>query len=80
MHKTYTQKLLSDIDHEDGKIYNPKPHCIAPFKSITIDPTGEVFPDAVYQTPVGNLMQQSIKEIWYGDSWTQLRKDHQSHN
>ena len=76
MAKTYTEKLLSGIDHEDGTIYNPKPHCIAPFKSITIDPTGEVFPDAVYQTPIGNLNTQSLKEIWYSDAWTQLRKDH----
>ena len=76
MYKTYTEKLLHDIPHEDGQIYNPKPHCIAPFKSITIDPTGEVFPDAVYQTPVGNLRTQSLKEIWYSDQWTQLRQDH----
>ena len=57
---------------------NPTPHCISPFKSITIDPTGDVFPDAVYNKALGNLKSQSLKDIWYGDKWTQLRYDHQN--
>ena len=75
MIKQTKSKLLKDIDYSPGQVIDPAPFCIAPFKSITIDPTGDVFPDALYSKPVGSLQTQSIKEIWYGDAWTKLRQD-----
>ena len=75
MIKQKTEQLLKGVDYTPGTPIDPSPHCVAPFKSITINPNGDVFPDSVYNTPLGNLHQQSLKEIWYGDAWTQLRND-----
>ena len=68
-------KLIDDLGHLDGTVLQPLPHCVAPFKSITIDPNGDVFPDSVYRKPLGNLHYNSLKEIWYSEDWKQLRQD-----
>lgn len=75
MIKTQTQRLLDDVDHTLGEVISPLPHCIAPFKSISIDPAGNVFPDAVYGKALGNLYENNLKEIWESNSWQQLRND-----
>lgn len=76
MIRQQTSKLLDGIDYTPGQVLDPLPHCVAPFKSITINPNGDVFPDSVYNVPLGNLHKQSLKDIWHGSKWTQLRKDH----
>ena len=68
-------RLLDDLNHIDGTVLTPLPHCVAPFKSLTIDPNGDVFPDSVYKKPLGNLHKNSLKEIWDSKQWKQLRQD-----
>ena len=66
---------MDALGHVDGTLLQPKPRCIAPFKCLTVDPNGDVFSDAVYRTALGNLKDQSLKEIWEGPRWKQLRDD-----
>lgn len=67
--------LLDSLGHTDGTLLQPSPRCIAPFLCLTIDPNGDVFTDSVYRLALGNLHEQSLKEIWEGDTWKQLRQD-----
>lgn len=41
--------------------------------SVCISPYGEVFPCPVWHIPVGNLRQQSFKDIWQGEAVNRLR-------
>lgn len=41
-------------------------HCGAGSGGVTIDPHGNVYPCVQWRRTVGNLHQQSIKDIWYG--------------
>lgn len=78
MLKTQTQRLLDGVNHTIGEVINPLPHCVAPYKGISIDPAGNVFPDAVYGFPLGNLYEKNLKEIWNGEEWKKLRQDQMS--
>ncbi|MEL7060179.1 MAG: radical SAM protein [Acidobacteriota bacterium] len=44
----------------------PKKHCGAGSGGVAIDPMGNVFPCVQWRRPVGNLHEQSIREIWLG--------------
>ncbi len=43
-------------------------HCGAGSSGIAVDPYGNVYPCVQWRRPVGNLHQQSIREIWTGSS------------
>jgi MoaA/NifB/PqqE/SkfB family radical SAM enzyme len=55
----------------------PKPLCIAPWKALSIDSFGNVAPDGIFRDPYfGNLNTSSLSEMWDGEVWSNLRKDH----
>jgi radical SAM protein with 4Fe4S-binding SPASM domain len=54
----------------------PKPLCIAPWKAISINSNGEITPDGVFSSSLGNLNQHTLEEIWNGEKWTNLRQHH----
>jgi len=41
-----------------------KKHCGAGSSTVAVDPWGNVYPCVQWRTPIGNLHQESIKEIW----------------
>jgi len=43
-------------------------HCGAGSAGIAVDPYGNVYPCVQWRRPVGNLHQQSIREIWTGSA------------
>lgn len=46
----------------------PKKHCGAGSGGLAIDPYGNVYPCVQWRQPVGNLHQQTIREIWEGSA------------
>jgi len=74
-HQLQYDILMDNLGHVDGTLLQPKPRCIAPFLCLTVDPNGDVFTDSVYRESLGNLQWQSLKEVWEGKAWTQLRQD-----
>jgi radical SAM protein with 4Fe4S-binding SPASM domain len=44
----------------------PSKHCGAGSSGIAVDPFGNVYPCVQWRRPVGNLHEQSIREIWRG--------------
>ncbi len=44
--------------------YSQSPLCLAPWRSISIRPNGNVIPDGQYETPYGNINHQSLKDIF----------------
>ncbi|NDB80194.1 hypothetical protein EB155_10055, partial [archaeon] len=51
------------------------PYCIAPWKALSVDFDGNVFPDGIYKKPLGNLHVSSISEMWNNSVWRKLRQD-----
>src|SRR4051812_49806679 len=43
-------------------------HCGAGSAGVAVDPYGNVYPCVQWRRPVGNLHQQSIREIWTGSA------------
>lgn len=54
----------------------PKPLCIAPWKALSINSDGEVTPDGIFLSSLGNLNENTLEEIWYGEEWKNLRQNH----
>lgn len=48
----------------EGEGPQVKQHCGAGTSSVTVDPFGNVLPCVQWRTPLGNLHEQSISEIW----------------
>jgi len=44
----------------------PDKHCGTGSATLTVDPVGNVLPCVQWRRPVGNLHQQTIREIWQG--------------
>ncbi|UCF80654.1 MAG: radical SAM protein [Acidobacteriota bacterium] len=44
--------------------------CSAAIKGFAIDPYGNVFPCIMWRRPLGNILQQDIFDIWYGENAT----------
>ena len=63
--------------YNEWKDVIPKPLCIAPWKAISIDSLGHVAPDGIFLKSLGNLHEKSLKEIWEGESWKNLRESHE---
>jgi MoaA/NifB/PqqE/SkfB family radical SAM enzyme len=54
---------------DDGTMPAPVlKHCGAGSSGIAVDPYGSVYPCVQWRRPVGNLHQQSIREIWRGSA------------
>jgi MoaA/NifB/PqqE/SkfB family radical SAM enzyme len=52
---------------DDGTVpAGPGKHCGAGSAGIAVDPFGNVYPCVQWRRPVGNLHQQSIRDIWTG--------------
>jgi MoaA/NifB/PqqE/SkfB family radical SAM enzyme len=60
-----------DRDWDWHKTINKK--CLAPWHSLTIDWTGNVYADAVATEPYGNLYENTLSEMWYLDKAVKLR-------
>jgi MoaA/NifB/PqqE/SkfB family radical SAM enzyme len=54
-------------DEEMGAM-GPTKHCGAGSAGIAVDPYGNVYPCVQWRRPVGNLHEQSIREIWTGSA------------
>ena len=67
--KEYRNKFLDDTKY---------PTCLAPWHAITIKWGGAVVPDIIYKQKLGNINDQTLKEIWYGKKAKELRKMHRS--
>lgn len=46
----------------------PKPDCIELFNHMRLMPNGDVVTCVYYPNVVGNLRQQSLEEVWYGEA------------
>lgn len=55
-----------DIEKEILPNTNHK-YCSLPFSRLSIQPTGDVYPCPVAYTPVGNLKEASLMDIWNGE-------------
>jgi MoaA/NifB/PqqE/SkfB family radical SAM enzyme len=82
MIRTYvTWGVLPTKDY--GKPYldpRNRPPCPYPFERLMIDPTGYVrlcpYDDQQLIPSFGHLSRQSIQEIWLGERFTKIRKNH----
>lgn len=63
------KKFINDKDY---------PTCLAPWHAITIKWGGNVIPDIIYKGSLGNINQQSLKEILEGDKAVALRTAHRN--
>lgn len=54
----------SSCDRTDSSEGNGK-HCGTGSSSLAIDPYGNVYPCVALRRPLGNLHEQSVREIWY---------------
>jgi radical SAM protein with 4Fe4S-binding SPASM domain len=63
------QFIIKDIDrlNDNGKkeMYKHEVPCAALFYSFSIDCKGDVYPCNSFQHKVGNVYEQSVKEIWH---------------
>jgi MoaA/NifB/PqqE/SkfB family radical SAM enzyme len=48
--------------------------CFFPWDRAVITTGGDLLPCCAAPSPFGNLMEQSFKEIWYGEAYTHLRR------
>jgi radical SAM protein with 4Fe4S-binding SPASM domain len=57
-----------------------KAPCPFPWQFVGIDPYGNVVPCGWWYTepPLGNIRRQSFDEIWEGDAWRELRREHET--
>ncbi len=57
------------------KAHNSKTFCIYPFVAVSTTPTGNIKPCCrAYDNGIGNINNNSLKEIWNNDSFKNLRK------
>ena len=64
-------KKYFDRDWDWHKTIDKK--CLAPWHSLTIDWTGNVYADAVATQPYGNLYKNTLSEMWQLDNAVSLR-------
>ena len=50
-------------------------YCVAPWKGLFIDTSGNVKPDGIYKKSLGNLNTSTLMDIWNGNEWYVLRND-----
>ncbi len=54
------------------------PTCIAPWHALTIKWGGNVVPDIIYKDKLGDINNNTLKEIWNGDDYKALREMHRN--
>jgi len=42
-------------------------YCVAPWKGLFIDTSGNVKPDGIYKKSLGNLNTSTLMDIWNGN-------------
>lgn len=52
------------------------PTCIAPWHGVTIKWGGNVVPDIIYKSSLGNINHNTLKEIYESEEAVELRKSH----
>ena len=53
--------------YEEGFLTFTKTRCSACKDKLWIDPTGEVYPCELYRHSIGNIFEENIKTLWYGE-------------
>ena len=79
MHSWGNQLKTYELHHED-EIYAEKP-CISPWSTMAIHANGKVgLCGCDYHTvvPMGNLNEQSVREIWQSEPYQKARQIHES--
>ena len=80
-HKSGIIGMMENVYLKKAKEYLKTGKTPLPCKALTsscfIDPDGEVYPCSAWSRPLGNLREQSIKQIWDNASsvWNKVRKN-----
>jgi len=71
------QQLIIDCESnpQDTGFFVPDDMCVFPFSHLEINHQGVAKPCCVYKAPIGQIPNQSIKEIFYSETMNQLRSD-----
>lgn len=56
------------------QVESPKPACIELHNHMRLMPNGDVMTCVYYPTVVGNLRQQSLEQVWFGDKAKEQRQ------
>ncbi len=49
-------------------------YCRAPWETLMVTPSGDVLPESrCFHIKMGNIYEQTLKEIWYGEKYKKLR-------
>ena len=78
---SYGQLLGVKVDQQGGTIEENQREtallghriCNMPWHRLSIQPDGEVYPCPLSSTVVGNIYQQPIQEIWFGEALANFR-------
>jgi radical SAM protein with 4Fe4S-binding SPASM domain len=68
-------ELSLEIEDRYALSYFPPPlgHCEYPWKYLSIKVGGDVYPCCWLSKPLGNVLRQSVEQIWNGDRYQRLR-------
>lgn len=72
--KDTINSLMSLSDGQKELLFKNKNFCIAPWTSLMIDTDSSVKPCCLYKTSVGNLKDQSLKDVWNSKDYREIRK------
>ncbi|MCM2266918.1 MAG: radical SAM protein [Elusimicrobiales bacterium] len=59
---------------EGGAGAPPPRACLSPWRSLHVEPEGNVFPECNCKVPVGNLAADSLEDIWNGEKMQRYRR------
>ncbi|MCP4698277.1 MAG: radical SAM protein [Gammaproteobacteria bacterium] len=61
-------------EKEDGENRESKIICFEPFQTLYVNPDGRITPCCLNETVLGNLYENTIAGIWFGEPYTLFRK------